>query len=138
MNELDHVDSIKNGRLFHFMSCELTVRFDWSSVIYRSCSDFSLVFYHFFVPKSRTKEIFSFIYSGAGSVENRAHPETSNKLCRTAYGYELFAKCMLANQKSPYFQDGGQKFKMAAKIYHDASKPGTISTQQCFGLVKFD
>ena len=32
------------------------------------------------------------------------------------YGYELFAKCFLANQKSPYFQDGGPKFKMAAKI----------------------
>ena len=75
--------------------------------------------------------------SGAGSVENRAHPDTSNKLCRTAYGYALFAKCMLANQKSPYFQDGGPKFKMAAKIYHNTSKPGTISTQQCFVLVKF-
>ena len=45
--------------------------------------------------------------SGAGSVENCAHPDTSNTLCRTAYGYELFAKCMLANQKMPYFQDGG-------------------------------
>ena len=63
MNELDHVDSIKNGRLFHIMSCELTVRFDWSSVINRLCSDFSLVFYQFFVLKSRTKENFSFIYS---------------------------------------------------------------------------
>ena len=41
--------------------------------------------------------------SGAGSVENRAHPDTSNTLCRTAYCYELFAKCMLANQKMPYF-----------------------------------
>ena len=79
-------------------------------------------------------------YSGAGSVENRAHPDTSNKLCRTAYGYELFAKCMLANQKLPYFQDGGPKFKMAAKIYHYTPKPGTISTQQCFvssNLAKF-
>ena len=76
-------------------------------------------------------------YSGAGSVENRAHPDTSNKLCRTAYWYKLFAKCMLANQKSPYFQDGGLKFKMAAKIYHNTPKPGTISTQQCFLGVKF-
>ena len=68
--------------------------------------------------------------SGAGRVENRAIPDTSNKLCRTAYEYELFAKCMLANQKSPYFQDGGLKFKMADKIYHNTPKHGTISTQQ--------
>ena len=61
--------------------------------------------------------------SGAGRVENRAHLDTSNKLCRTAYGYELFAKCMLVNQKSPYFQDGGLKFKMADKIYHNATNP---------------
>ena len=70
------------------------------------------------------------LISGAGRVQNRAHPDTSNKLCRTAYGYELFTKCMLANQKSPYFQDGGLKFKMADKIYHNNPKLGKISTQQ--------
>ena len=67
--------------------------------------------------------------NGAGSVENRAHPDTSNTLCRTAYWYGLFAKCMLANQKMPYFQDGGPKFKMVAKIYHNTPKPGTRSTR---------
>ena len=72
--------------------------------------------------------------SGAGSVDNRAHPDTSNTLCRTAYGYELFAKCMLANQKSPYFQDGGPKFKMAAKIYHNTPKPGTMFHKTVFFL----
>ena len=45
--------------------------------------------------------------SGAGNVENRAHPDTSNTLCGTAYWYGLFAKCMLANQR-------GHIFKMAA------------------------
>ena len=62
------------------------------------------------------------IVSGAGSVDNRAHLDTSNTLCGTAYWYGLFAKCMLANQKMPYFQDGGPKFKMAAKIYHNAQE----------------
>ena len=59
-------------------------------------------------------------YSGAGSDKNRALPDTSIKLCRTTYWYELFAKCFLANQKSPYFQNGGPEFKMAAKIYYNA------------------
>ena len=71
-------------------------------------------------------------HSGAGSVENRAHPDTSNTLCGTAYWYELFAKCMLANQKMPYFQDGSPKFKMAAKIYHNTPKPSTRSNQPFF------
>ena len=70
--------------------------------------------------------------SEAGSVENRPHLDISNKLCRTGYGYQLFAKCMLANQKSPYFQDGGPIFKMAAKIYNNIPKPVTISSQRCF------
>ena len=65
----------------------------------------------------------NFIYiSGAGSDKNRALPDTSIKLCRTTYRYELFAKCFLANQKSPYFQNGGPDFRMAAKIYYNVQK----------------
>ena len=60
--------------------------------------------------------------SGAGSDKNRALPNTSIKLCRTTYRYELFAKCFLANQKSPYFQNGGPDFKMAANIYYNVQK----------------
>ena len=62
------------------------------------------------------------INSGAGSDKNRALPDTSIKLCITTYRYELFAKCFLANQKSPYFQNGGPDFKMAAKIYYNVQK----------------
>ena len=76
----------------------------------------------------RTKSFFLTIehsislLSGAGSGKNRALPDTSTKLCTTTYLYELFAKCFLANQKSPYFQDGGPEFKMAAKIYYNVQK----------------
>ena len=58
MNELDHVDSIKNGRLSHIMSCELTVRFDWSSVINRSCSDFFPCFLSFRIEKPNERNFF--------------------------------------------------------------------------------
>ena len=57
-----------------------------------------------------------FYDSGAGIDKNRALLDTSIKLCRTTYWYELFAKYFQANQKSPYFQNGGPEFKMAAKI----------------------
>ena len=60
--------------------------------------------------------------SGSGSGKNRALPDTSIKLCRTTYWYELFTKCFLANQKSPYFQNGGPEFKMVAKIYYTVQK----------------
>ena len=51
-----------------------------------------------------------FVSSGAGSDKNRALPETTITQSRSNYGYELFAKCFLANRKSPYFQDCGTEF----------------------------
>ena len=43
---------LKMAAFFHIMSCELTVRFDWSSVINRSCS----VFFPCFLSFRRTNE----------------------------------------------------------------------------------
>ena len=64
-----------------------------------------------------------FYISGAGSDKNCALPDTSIKLCRNTYWYELSAKCFLANQILPYFQNGGPEFKMAAKIKYNVQKP---------------
>ena len=47
---------------FFIMSHDWTVRFDWSSEINWSCSDFSLIFYHFVRPKTTTKKIISLVH----------------------------------------------------------------------------
>ena len=47
---------------------------------------------------------------------NPALPDTSMKLGRYAYNYELFEIFSLANQNYSNFQDGGSNSNMAAKI----------------------
>ena len=56
------------------------------------------------------------LYSGAGSDNNHAHPDTSMKLGRNVHKHELLEFFSLANQNWSIFKMVALKSKMAATI----------------------